>query len=150
MSSNNNFNKGDNIPPSTVSTVSIAREIGILFGFLVASLVIMAVYAVIWRFVERREEQRDKLRREQLVARGVHHGRGGLHEKMLDHEVFMARAELPVRERREIGGAEVEVEAGRARDVSMSRMREREMSASRARERGREMAGSRSMTPKMF
>lgn len=46
--------------------------------------------------IERREEERDRLRREKLVARGVHHGRGGIHEKMLDQEVFMGRAELPV------------------------------------------------------
>ncbi|KAL4968385.1 uncharacterized protein BDV14DRAFT_153507 [Aspergillus stella-maris] len=86
----------ENIPPEIPSSeVPIGRELGILFGFLFASLVIMAVYTVIWRAIERRVEIQDRLRRESLVAKGVHHGRGGLHEKMLDREVFMGRAELP-------------------------------------------------------
>ncbi|KAL2829237.1 hypothetical protein BDW59DRAFT_38269 [Aspergillus cavernicola] len=42
-------NKASNIPPRIPSSsISIARELGILFGFLLASLVIMAVYAVVW------------------------------------------------------------------------------------------------------
>ncbi|KAL4787922.1 hypothetical protein BJX76DRAFT_249013 [Aspergillus varians] len=87
----------DNIPPRILSSdVPIARELGVLFGFLLASLVMMSVYAVIWRAVERREEERDRLRRQNLIARGVHHGRGGIHEKMLDQEAFLGRAELPV------------------------------------------------------
>ncbi|KAL4801169.1 hypothetical protein BDV19DRAFT_384180 [Aspergillus venezuelensis] len=86
----------ENIPPEIPSSeVPIGRELGILFGFLFASIVIMAVYTVIWRAIERRVETQDRLRRESLVAKGVHHGRGGLHEKMLDREVFMGRAELP-------------------------------------------------------
>ncbi|KKK15369.1 hypothetical protein AOCH_005162, partial [Aspergillus ochraceoroseus] len=83
----------DNIPPF-VENVPVARELGILFAFLVPSLVIIAVYALLWRVVQQRGEERDRLRREQLVAQGVHHGRGGLHETILDHEIlFMAGAE---------------------------------------------------------
>ncbi|KAL4958060.1 hypothetical protein BDW69DRAFT_126659 [Aspergillus filifer] len=86
----------ENIPREILSSeVPIGRELGILFGFLFASIVIMAVYTVIWRAIERRVETQDRLRRESLIAKGVHHGRGGLHEKMLDREVFMGRAELP-------------------------------------------------------
>lgn len=42
--------RGDHIPPEILSSeVPIGRELGILFGFLIASLVIMSVYAVVWR-----------------------------------------------------------------------------------------------------
>ncbi|KAL4912264.1 hypothetical protein BDW62DRAFT_195060 [Aspergillus aurantiobrunneus] len=40
----------ENIPSEVPSSsVPIGRELGILFGFLLASVVIMTVYAVIWR-----------------------------------------------------------------------------------------------------
>ncbi|KAL3445593.1 hypothetical protein BJX65DRAFT_309796 [Aspergillus insuetus] len=132
---------GDNIPPYVdPSSVPIARELGILFGFLLASLVIMAIYTVLWRAFERREEDRDRLRKERLVAQGVHHGRGGLHEKMLDQEVLRARAELPGHTGLSIG------ELG-GRSTSHSRVAEREGSIPR-RGRGetdgvRERGGSR-------
>ncbi|KKK14928.1 hypothetical protein ARAM_004802, partial [Aspergillus rambellii] len=121
--SEKNMANSDNIPPF-VENVPVARELGILFAFLVPSLVIIAVYALVWRgklgytlqhillnwserertvsyadhdhdiVVQQRGEERDRLRREQLVAQGVHHGRGGLHETILDHEIlFMAGAE---------------------------------------------------------
>lgn len=42
--------RGDHIPPEILSSeIPIGRELGILFGFLIASLVIMSVYAVVWR-----------------------------------------------------------------------------------------------------
>ncbi|KAL2819139.1 hypothetical protein BJX63DRAFT_428792 [Aspergillus granulosus] len=123
----------DNIPPYVdPSTVPLGRELGILFGFLLASLVIMAVYTVIWRCggaaIERREEARDRLRKERLVAQGVHHGRGGLHEKMLDQEVLRPRAELP-------GHSTLGIREIGERSRSPSRVRERERSIPR---RGRE------------
>ncbi|KAL5000314.1 hypothetical protein BDV10DRAFT_162460 [Aspergillus recurvatus] len=94
-STNTNTNAHNNIPPEIPSSsVPIARELGILFGFLLASLVIMAVYTVIWRGIERAEEEKDRVRRERLVAQGVHHGRGGIHEKMLNQDIFMGRAGL--------------------------------------------------------
>jgi hypothetical protein len=43
--------------------------------------------------IERAEEEKDRVRRERLVAQGVHHGRGGIHEKMLNQDVFMGRSE---------------------------------------------------------
>ncbi|KAL6239725.1 hypothetical protein BDW75DRAFT_236325 [Aspergillus navahoensis] len=89
---NTNTNAHNNIPPEIPSSsVPIARELGILFGFLLASLVIMAVYAVIWRSFELAEEEKDRVRRERLVAQGVHHGRGGIHEKMLNQDTFNGR-----------------------------------------------------------
>ncbi|OOF91678.1 hypothetical protein ASPCADRAFT_134222 [Aspergillus carbonarius ITEM 5010] len=72
-----------NIPPYTPMT-SLGQELGVLFGFLSACLVVMAVYVYFWRAVERREEQAQKLRREMLLNRGIHHGRGGIHEKMIN------------------------------------------------------------------
>ncbi|KAL2862740.1 uncharacterized protein BJX67DRAFT_290926 [Aspergillus lucknowensis] len=134
MSSNpNDQSRGDNIPGYVdPSSVPIGRELGILFGFVAASLVITAVYSLIWRAVERRDEERDRLRKERLVARGVHHGRGGLHEKMLDQEVLRVRAELPVHAdggATELGGEEGINVVGGAR----VREREREMWQSRIR-----------------
>ncbi|KAL5048195.1 hypothetical protein BDW71DRAFT_26451 [Aspergillus fruticulosus] len=92
-STNTNTNAHNNIPPEIPSSsVPIARELGILFGFLLASLLIMAVYAVTWRGIERAEEEKDRVRRERLVAQGIHHGRGGIHEKMLNQDVSMGQA----------------------------------------------------------
>ncbi|PWY72251.1 hypothetical protein BO94DRAFT_589828 [Aspergillus sclerotioniger CBS 115572] len=72
-----------NIPPYTPMT-SLGHELGVLFGFLSACFVVMAVYVYFWRAAERREDQAQKLRREMLLNRGIHHGRGGIHEKMLN------------------------------------------------------------------
>ncbi|KAK1139731.1 hypothetical protein N8T08_011195, partial [Aspergillus melleus] len=41
-------NLPDNIPPYTPMS-SLGHELGILFGFLVACFVVMAVYIVVWR-----------------------------------------------------------------------------------------------------
>lgn len=51
----------------------------------------------IFSVIERREEQREKLRKEELTAKGIHHGRGGVHEKMMDRDRIapFERAELP-------------------------------------------------------
>ncbi|KAL4753245.1 hypothetical protein BDW72DRAFT_169161 [Aspergillus terricola var. indicus] len=93
-STNTITNAHNNIPSEIPSSsVPIARELGILFGFLLASLVIMGVYAVIWRGIERAEEEKDRVRRERLLAQGVHHGRGGIHEKMLNQDGFKGRSE---------------------------------------------------------
>ncbi|KAA8648223.1 uncharacterized protein ATNIH1004_004106 [Aspergillus tanneri] len=89
-----------NIPPYTPMS-SLGHELGILFGFLAACFVVIAVYIVLWRegktVIERREEQRERLRKEQLTAKGIHHGRGGVHEKMMDRDRIapFERVELP-------------------------------------------------------
>ncbi|OJJ97128.1 hypothetical protein ASPACDRAFT_80620, partial [Aspergillus aculeatus ATCC 16872] len=50
---------------------SLGHELGILFGFLVACFVVMAVYVHIWNAIERREAHRDKLRHQMLDTRRV-------------------------------------------------------------------------------
>ncbi|PYI06799.1 hypothetical protein BO78DRAFT_418447 [Aspergillus sclerotiicarbonarius CBS 121057] len=72
-----------NIPPYTPMT-SLGHELGVLFGFLSACFVVMAVYVYFWRAAEHREEHAQALRREMLLNRGIHHGRGGIHEKMMN------------------------------------------------------------------
>ncbi|RAL04772.1 uncharacterized protein BO80DRAFT_441623 [Aspergillus ibericus CBS 121593] len=72
-----------NIPPYTPMT-SLGHELGVLFGFLTACFVVMAVYVYFWRAAETREEHAQSLRREMLLNRGIHHGRGGIHEKMMN------------------------------------------------------------------
>ncbi|GKZ17906.1 hypothetical protein AbraIFM66951_006925 [Aspergillus brasiliensis] len=60
---------------------SLPHELGILFGFLAACFVVMGVYVIFWRAAEFREERAQKLRRQMLLTRGIHHGRGGIGEK---------------------------------------------------------------------
>ncbi|RAH49836.1 uncharacterized protein BO95DRAFT_246067 [Aspergillus brunneoviolaceus CBS 621.78] len=59
-----------NIPPYTPMK-SLGHELGILFGFLVACFVVMAVYVHFWNAAERREAHRDKLRHQMLDTRRV-------------------------------------------------------------------------------
>ncbi|KAI2943777.1 hypothetical protein CBS147322_8274 [Aspergillus niger] len=73
-------NTPHNIPPYTPMT-SLSRELGILFGFLAACFVVMGVYVFFWRAAEFRSEHAQKLRRQMLLTRGIHHGRGGIGEK---------------------------------------------------------------------
>ncbi|KAE8146351.1 hypothetical protein BDV25DRAFT_143798 [Aspergillus avenaceus] len=78
-----------NIPPYTPMS-SLGHELGILFGFLAACFIVMGLYVMLWRSMERREALREKVRREQFAAR-LHSSRGAGPEK--PHEV--RRAELP-------------------------------------------------------
>ncbi|RDH31128.1 hypothetical protein BDQ94DRAFT_172240 [Aspergillus welwitschiae] len=73
-------NNPHNIPPYTPMT-SLSHELGILFGFLAACFVVMGVYVFFWRAAEFRSEHAQKLRRQMLLTRGIHHGRGGIGEK---------------------------------------------------------------------
>ncbi|PYH66791.1 uncharacterized protein BO88DRAFT_436896 [Aspergillus vadensis CBS 113365] len=79
---NNNNNNPHNIPPYTPMT-SLSHELGILFGFLAACFVVMGVYVFFWRAAEFREERAQTLRRQMLLTRGIHHGRGGIGEKFI-------------------------------------------------------------------
>ncbi|PWY63571.1 hypothetical protein BO83DRAFT_411773 [Aspergillus eucalypticola CBS 122712] len=78
----NNNNNPHNIPPYTPMT-SLSHELGILFGFLAACFVVMGVYVFFWRAAEFREERAQTLRRQMLLTRGIHHGRGGIREKFI-------------------------------------------------------------------
>ncbi|RAK83366.1 hypothetical protein BO79DRAFT_161131 [Aspergillus costaricaensis CBS 115574] len=80
----NNNNNPHNIPPYTPMT-SLSHELGILFGFLAACFVVMGVYVFFWRAAEFREERAQTLRRQMLLTRGIHHGRGGIGEKFITH-----------------------------------------------------------------
>ncbi|RMJ21750.1 hypothetical protein PHISP_07380 [Aspergillus sp. HF37] len=84
-------------PPYTPMS-SLGHELGILFGFFVACLFIMAVYTVIWQFIQRRSLAKDFARRRELQNRRPQRGRGvAIHEKMLDRYASPAnRVELPV------------------------------------------------------
>ncbi|OJZ85672.1 hypothetical protein ASPFODRAFT_207535 [Aspergillus luchuensis CBS 106.47] len=81
---NNNNNNPHNIPPYTPMT-SLSHELGILFGFLAACFIVMGVYVFFWRAAEFREERAQTLRRQMLLTRGIHHGRGGIGEKFITH-----------------------------------------------------------------
>ncbi|KAL4878860.1 hypothetical protein BJY04DRAFT_105879 [Aspergillus karnatakaensis] len=129
------MSNANNIPPYIPpSSVPIARELGILFGFLLASLVIMGVYAVIWRAIERRDTEKDAIRKARLVAQGVHHGRGGLHEKMLDREGYLRRVELP-------GNGSRSIDGGRNGNGNLNGNGDRARSANGRRERNGSRAG---------
>lgn len=56
-----------------------------MFGFIVACLLIMAVYTYFWRAADRRDKQRDKDRQRELAQRAFRYERfrvGGPREKM--------------------------------------------------------------------
>ncbi|OJI79464.1 hypothetical protein ASPTUDRAFT_33750 [Aspergillus tubingensis CBS 134.48] len=81
----NNNNNPHNIPPYTPMT-SLSHELGILVGFLAACFVVMGVYVFFWRAAEFREERAQTLRRQMLLTRGIHHGRGGIGEKFISQQ----------------------------------------------------------------
>ncbi|PWY88981.1 hypothetical protein BO70DRAFT_359284 [Aspergillus heteromorphus CBS 117.55] len=62
---------------------SLGHELGTLFGFLSACFVVMGVYVYFWRAAEHRDEKAEQLRRQMLLTRGIHHGQGGVREKIL-------------------------------------------------------------------
>lgn len=62
---------------------SLHRELGIMFGFLAACILTVAVYYIFWQAIQRRAAARDEARRKDLRARGFHHERGGYHDKAL-------------------------------------------------------------------
>ncbi|PLN77062.1 hypothetical protein BDW42DRAFT_177613 [Aspergillus taichungensis] len=92
----------ENRPPKTPIT-SLGHELGIMFGFMAACVVIMVIYVLFWRAAEKREEAHQAKRREQLAAQHIHDyqardGIGGVHEKMADAEGSASaerRVELP-------------------------------------------------------
>ncbi|EAW14477.1 uncharacterized protein ACLA_075150 [Aspergillus clavatus NRRL 1] len=77
---------------------SLGHELGILFGFLVACLLTMAIYIYFWDAADRREKARDELRRVEVEKRNARFRRQGLYEKMTDREILGPRnvVELPV------------------------------------------------------
>ncbi|KAI9930386.1 hypothetical protein ASPWEDRAFT_39245 [Aspergillus wentii DTO 134E9] len=86
------------LPPYTPMS-SLGHELGVMFGFMAACFVIMAVYTFIWRAAQRRNAEKDLARRKNLQAKGVMRHRDGnrVHEKMVDrHAIPANRAELPV------------------------------------------------------
>ncbi|EAL93917.1 uncharacterized protein AFUA_2G16190 [Aspergillus fumigatus Af293] len=82
----------NNTPPYTPMP-SLGHELGVMFGFIVACLLIMAVYTYFWRGMainpthpaDRRDKQRDKDRQRELAQRAFRYERfrvGGPREKM--------------------------------------------------------------------
>ncbi|PKX99448.1 uncharacterized protein P174DRAFT_437908 [Aspergillus novofumigatus IBT 16806] len=75
----------NNTPPYTPMP-SLGHELGVMFGFIVACLLIMAVYIYFWRAADRRDKQRDKDRQRDLAQRAFRYERfpgvGGPREKM--------------------------------------------------------------------
>ncbi|RHZ43176.1 uncharacterized protein CDV56_100472 [Aspergillus thermomutatus] len=83
----------NNIPPYTPMP-SLGHELGVMFGFIVACLLIMAVYIYFWRAADRRDKQRDRDRQRDLARRAFRFERherlrewGRPQEKMLDREI---------------------------------------------------------------
>ncbi|EED12885.1 hypothetical protein TSTA_053960 [Talaromyces stipitatus ATCC 10500] len=66
----------DGYPLHGQQPVSLRQELGIMFGFLAACILTVAVYYIFW-------QARDEVRRKELRARGFHHERGGYHDKAL-------------------------------------------------------------------
>ncbi|EAW19186.1 uncharacterized protein NFIA_091450 [Aspergillus fischeri NRRL 181] len=74
----------NNTPPYTPMP-SLGHELGVMFGFIVACLLIMAVYIYFWRAADRRDKQRDKDRQRELAQRAFRYERfrvGGPRDKM--------------------------------------------------------------------
>ncbi|PKY05530.1 hypothetical protein P168DRAFT_288991 [Aspergillus campestris IBT 28561] len=104
MSDNLSLIPEKNRPPETPIT-SLGHELGIMFGFMAACVVIMVIYVIFWRAAEKREEAHQAHRRERLAAQHAHDfqarggiggGIGGVHEKMADAEGSgERRVELP-------------------------------------------------------
>ncbi|KAF5014950.1 hypothetical protein F66182_13887 [Fusarium sp. NRRL 66182] len=63
--------------------INIRQELGIMFGFMAACILTVAVYYIFWQASQRRAAARDEARRKDLRARGFHHERGGYHDKAL-------------------------------------------------------------------
>ncbi|KAL2011226.1 hypothetical protein VTN00DRAFT_3944 [Thermoascus crustaceus] len=76
---------GDNdveFPPYTPMP-SLGHELGIMFGFIMACLLSMLIYFVFWQAAQRSNAIKEQARREELRARGIHHERGGIYDKMM-------------------------------------------------------------------
>ncbi|KAH1540660.1 hypothetical protein KXX57_006780, partial [Aspergillus fumigatus] len=83
-SKNERMSTPNNTPPYTPMP-SLGHELGVMFGFIVACLLIMAVYTYFWRAADRRDKQRDKDRQRELAQRAFRYERfrvGGPREKM--------------------------------------------------------------------
>jgi len=74
---------GDVNFPQFTPMPSLAHELGVMFGFIAACLITMGVYFVLWQRAQRSEATKDQVRRDSLRARGFHHEKGGIHEKMM-------------------------------------------------------------------
>ncbi|PLB40613.1 uncharacterized protein BDW47DRAFT_123625 [Aspergillus candidus] len=102
MSENLSLIPEKNRPPETPIT-SLGHELGIMFGFMAACVVIVVIYVIFWRAAEKREEAHQAHRRERLAAQHARDyqargggGIGGVHEKMADAEGSgERRVELP-------------------------------------------------------
>ncbi|RAO70762.1 uncharacterized protein BHQ10_006774 [Talaromyces amestolkiae] len=73
----------DDYPLHGEQPVNIRQELGIMFGFMAACILTVAVYYIFWQASQRRAAARDEARRKDLRARGFHHERGGYHDKAL-------------------------------------------------------------------
>ncbi|GAM35030.1 hypothetical protein TCE0_015f03013 [Talaromyces pinophilus] len=75
----------DGYPIHGEQPVNIRQELGIMFGFMAACILTVAVYYIFWQdeASQRRAAARDEARRKDLRARGFHHERGGYHDKAL-------------------------------------------------------------------
>jgi hypothetical protein len=84
---------GDVNFPKFTPMPSLAHELGVMFGFIAACLFTMGLYFVLWQKAQRCAANKDKARRDSLRARGFHHEKGGIHEKMMSR--FAARLPPP-------------------------------------------------------
>ncbi|EEA29022.1 hypothetical protein TMatcc_002614 [Talaromyces marneffei ATCC 18224] len=73
----------DSFPIHGEQPINLRQELGIMFGFLAACILTVAVYYIFWQASQHRAAARDEVRRKDLRARGFHHERGGYHDKAL-------------------------------------------------------------------
>ncbi|KAL1998943.1 hypothetical protein VTN02DRAFT_5318 [Thermoascus thermophilus] len=74
--------------PQYTPMPSLGYELAIMFGFTVACLLSMLIYFVFWQAAQRSNATQEQARREELCARGIHHERGGIYDKMMMHDRY--------------------------------------------------------------